>query len=311
MSIKFHKHMPEIANYRKDPEWKEILHGLSPSECCLAVAQNLSKQKQGSRALNLMVERLWWEYERPYYNLWPSVLQMIRDVSLDVPMRCLKLPYSAMAVCFPEDTKEGLASFLVSVDKGIKREFLVNITANVFVGGEAMVVWRWGQVDGDEPFTVFANCRDNPKDWKRHGVGELSEEQESSILKLVCHVFCGVAILANDPTIVQPIVLNRDMLKYRSSDEATKKYLEDRAARINGRGFGVGEGLESELKSTSVSPHVRKPHMALFWTGKGRTVPVLQLRRGAFIHPAEATEVPTGYMGKEEANSIDPSPQVC
>lgn len=286
-----------------------MLHGLSPSECCSVVAQNLRKQKQGARAVNLMVEKLWWEYERPYYNLWPSVLQMIRDVSLDVPMRCLRLPYSAMAVCLPEDTKDGLASFMVAVNKGLKREFLVSITANVFVGGQSMVVWRWGQVDGDEPFTVFANCRDKPQEWNREGTTELSEEEESRILELVCHVFCGVAILANDPTIVQPIVLNRDMLKYKSSDEATKKYLEDRAARINGRGFGVGEGLENELKSASVSPHVRRPHMALFWTGKGRTTPVLQLRRGAFIHPAEATKVPTGYVDREEV--IDQEPQVC
>lgn len=309
MAIKFHKHMPEIASYRKNPEWKQMLQPLSPSECCSVVAQHLAKQKQGHRALTLMVEQRWWEYERPYYNLWPSVLEMIRDVALDVPMRCLKLPYPAMAVCFPEDTKEGLSSFLVSVNKGVSREFLVSITANVIVDGQTLVVWRWGQLDGDEPFVVFANCREKPKEWKREGGSEISEEQESRILEMVCHVFCGVAILANDPTIVQPIVLNRDLLKYNNSDEATKKYLEDRAARINGRGFGVGEGLENELKSTSVSPHVRKPHMALFWTGKGRTIPVLQLRRGAFIHPAEATEVPTGYMDREEA--IDPNAQVC
>ena len=129
----------------------------------------------------------------------------------------------------------------------------------------------------------------------------ISEQTEDEILKLLCHLFCGVSILSNDATIVQPIVLNRDLMKYKSADEATKKYLEERAARINGRGFSVGEKLEAELKSeSSVSPHIRKPHMALFWTGKGRITPVLKLRRGAYVHRSEVTQVPTGFMDREQ-----------
>lgn len=128
----------------------------------------------------------------------------------------------------------------------------------------------------------------------------MSEEQESNIIRLLCHIFCGVSILANDSALVQPIVLNRDMLKYESADEATKKYLEARATRLNGRGFSIGKDLESELKTTSgVAPHIRKPHLALFWTGKGRTIPVLQLRRGAYVHRSDVTKVPTGYMDRE------------
>jgi len=307
MTINFHRHIPEISAYRKEKEWKPLLHSLKPSECCELVAKRLIEQKNSLRAVSLLMEKSWWELERPYYNVWPSVFQMIEDVDLDVPMRCLSLPYPSMAVCFSEGTKYGLASCLVSVIK-YENQLVVSLAANVFWNGELLTVWRWGKVKGDEPFSVFARCRDDAGNWKRQRYSEevMSEEEESRILDLLCHIFCGVSILANDSTLVQPIVLNRDLMKYKSADEATKKYLEDRAARINGRGFGVGEKLESELKvESSVSPHIRKPHMALFWTGKGRTIPVLQLRRGAYIHRSDVTKVPTGYMDREEELHVE------
>lgn len=309
MTINFHKHLPEISVYRKDKDWKKVLHSLTPSKCCEVVANEFIEQKNSLRAIGMLMEKSWWELERPYYNVWPSVFRMIEDVDLDIPMRCLSLPYIAMAICFPEGTKHGLASCLVGVRKAIDNQFFVSLSANVFWNGEIITVWRFGQMNGDEPFSIFARCHEDAGRWKRHGTEAMTEDQETCILELLCHIFCGVSILANDSTLVQPIVLNRDLLKYENADEATKKYLEDRAARINGRGFGVGEDLENELKvASSVSPHIRKPHMALFWTGKGRTVPVLQLRRGAYIHRSDVTKVPTGYMDRDE--SIDPQSQI-
>lgn len=302
MTINFHRHLPEIAAYRKDKEWKPLLHSLSPSKSCEVVAKQLIAQKKRLRAVGMLMEKSWWELERPYYNVWPSVFQMIEDVDLDVPMRCLSMPYPSMAVCFAEGTKHGLASCLVSIRKAAENQLLVSLAANVYWNGDVFTVWRWGQMSEDEPLSVFARCRDEPGAWKRDdGTVDMSEEQETQILNLLCHIFCGVSILANDSTLVQPIVLNRDLMKHKSADDATKKYLEDRASRLSGRGFSIGEQLESDLKvASTVSPHVRKPHMALYWTGKGRTIPVLQLRRGAYIHRSEVTKVPTGYMDREE-----------
>lgn len=76
--------------------------------------------------------------------------------------------------------------------------------------------------------------------------------------------------------------------------------MENRAARRQGRGFTVGKQLEEDLAAErSVSPHIRRPHMALFWTGKGRETPRYQLRRGAIVNPRSVTDVPTGYLDRE------------
>lgn len=298
--IRFHKHVSEISVYRKDKEWRSELQSLTASQCCERVAAELVAQKHSLRAVNMLMEKAWWDIERPYYNVWPSVLQMIEDVDLDVPMRCLTLPHATTAICFAEGTKHGLMSCLVGTRKAAEGQLFISLSASVFWNKEIVTVWRFGQLRGDEPFSVFARCReDNPAEWSRTSESCMTAEQESEILRIMCHIFCGVAILASDATLVQPIVLNRDLLKYQSADEVTKKYLEERAARRNGRGFNVGKKLEEELKTASVSPHVRKPHMALFWTGKGRTIPVLQLRRGAYVHRADVTKVPTGFMDRE------------
>ena len=305
MTVNFHRHLPEISMYRKDKEWKQLLHSLGPSKCCDLVAKALIEQEDHLRAMNLLLEKAWWELERPYYNVWPSVFEMIENVDLDVPMRCLTLPHASMAMCFAEGTKHGLASCLFSVRKAAEGQLFISIVANVYWNGELVSVWRCGQMRGDESLSVFAKCRESER-WKRDTAQAqaMSEDQETAILLLLCHIFCGVSILANDATLVQPIVLNRDLLKYENADETTKKYLEGRAARINGRGFNIGKNLEAEIKATSMSPHVRKPHMALFWTGKGRTIPVLQLRRGAYIHRADVTTVPTGYMDRESQTEV-------
>ncbi len=297
MAINFRKHQQGRSAGRNDKDWKPYLKGLSPSQCCDVVIKRAVESKNSTRVINLAAERHWFDLERPYYNVWPSVFQMIEEVDLDVPIRCLTLPFDTMAMCFADGTKHGLATCLASVRK-MNDQRQITLSANIFLNGEIISVWRTGLVKEDESFAVFSS-RESEK-YGRISDGLISEQTEDEILKLLCHLFCGVSILSNDATIVQPIVLNRDLMKYKSADEATKKYLEERAARINGRGFSVGENLEAELKSeSSVSPHIRKPHMALFWTGKGRITPVLKLRRGAYVHRSEVTQVPTGFMDRE------------
>lgn len=297
MAINFNKHLSDISMYRNDKEWKPHFRGLTPSQCCDMVIERMFETKECVRVVSMAAERDWFDLERPYYNVWPSVFQMIEEVDLDVPVKCLNLPFSVMAMCFADGTKHGLASCLISVNQ-VNDSRRITLSANVLLNGEIVSVWRMGQINENESFAVFA--RSGGGNYSRHSDGLMKQDDEDAILRLLCHIFCGVAILANDSTLVQPIVLNRDLMKYKSADEATKKYLEDRAARINGRGFSVGENLESELKAeSSVSPHIRKPHMALFWTGKGRITPVLKLRRGAYVHRSEVTQVPTGFMDRE------------
>jgi hypothetical protein len=104
--------------------------------------------------------------------------------------------------------------------------------------------------------------------------------------------------------LITPIVLAKHQERYdRETDEAAKKWLEDKAANIQGRGFSIGKKLNAQ---SLVSPHWRNPHMALYWTGVGRKEPKLILRAGAVVVPKHLSRVPTGFLGEETLNESAP-----
>jgi hypothetical protein len=65
---------------------------------------------------------------------------------------------------------------------------------------------------------------------------------------------------------------NRDKFEHSGDD----RYIE-KAHRRGKIGWNVGRHIE-------VAPHYRRPHMALVWTGQGRTVPKIVPRRGSVVH---------------------------
>ena len=89
--------------------------------------------------------------------------------------------------------------------------------------------------------------------------------------------------------------------RYDTGDEQTRRWIEERAARIQGRGFDIGRDLEDERER---SPHWRNPHLCLFWTGEGRGTPLLKVRRGGVVIPKALSEVPTGFMGPETPEEL-------
>ncbi len=88
-----------------------------------------------------------------------------------------------------------------------------------------------------------------------------------------------------DERFVDPILLQRDQTK--PLDDDARKRAKNRAVRNGVHGFELGKDLQ-------VSPHFRRPHFAIRWTGQGRKVPRLVMVRGCYINKG-LTTVPTGY----------------
>lgn len=102
-----------------------------------------------------------------------------------------------------------------------------------------------------------------------------------------------VSLVAEGNDLITPAVLSSEQDKYdNETNEEAKRWLEERAAQIQGRGFNFGKDLQQRSDS---SPHWRNPHMALYWTGPGGSVPVLKLRQGAIVMPKHLADVPTGF----------------
>lgn len=131
-------------------------------------------------------------------------------------------------------------------------------------------------------------------------MGEQSLEVHQFVFKLATLV----SMLHRGDNLIAPIVLAKHQDRYdREKDEAARKWLEDKAAQIQGRGFSVGKELQQR---SDISPHFRNPHMALYWTGVGRKEPTLIFRAGADVMLKKVAQVPTGFMGPEKPDEDVP-----
>ena len=99
-------------------------------------------------------------------------------------------------------------------------------------------------------------------------------------------------LISNDPNIIQPDVLSKDRVRWKTGDDELKKRLEDKARRRGKNGFLVGSFLEG------INPHIRKPHVALYWTGEGRKIPKILMRKGSVVHRDKIEKIPTGYKSE-------------
>lgn len=113
---------------------------------------------------------------------------------------------------------------------------------------------------------------------------EAREPEEA--FNLAIRLICTLGLLGGDPDIVQPDVLERDRRRY---DDTRDSAIVDRAVRRGKRGWLVGAQLD-------VSPHYRRPHFALRWTGEGRHVPRIVPVKGAVVHRHKLTELPSGQL---------------
>jgi hypothetical protein len=135
-------------------------------------------------------------------------------------------------------------------------------------------------------------------------MGYASFDQHLFVFKLAALA----SMLHKGADLITPIVLAKHQEKYDAeiNDEA-KKWLEDKAAKIQGRGFSIGKKLQTQ---SNVSPHWRNPHMALYWTGTGRREPKLILREGAVVVPKHLSQVPTGFLGQENEDEYAATAEV-
>jgi hypothetical protein len=103
---------------------------------------------------------------------------------------------------------------------------------------------------------------------------------------LIVKLAIGVLMLASDHEFVTPIRLSADAGKELTAEEIT--------ARAKKRGV-FGYEIGKEFEQSEVSPHLRRPHFAIRWTGKGSAIPKLVPVKGSIVKRSELTSVPTGF----------------
>ena len=115
--------------------------------------------------------------------------------------------------------------------------------------------------------------------------------------EFLCRLSVLAALVGQGNDLITPEILARDTDRYEFASDTEKEWIEGRAARVNGRGFSFGKELQ---RDSEFSPHWRNPHMALFWTGEGRSVPVLKLRSGCVVSSTPLSDIPTGFLNSTD-----------
>ncbi|TXH16511.1 MAG: hypothetical protein E6R03_05400 [Hyphomicrobiaceae bacterium] len=222
----------------------------------------------------------WKLAKSPFFNVHPTVLECLcnSSVSVDPAMIPASIVHElgAIEVRLPEKSK--LPSFFVNLDERTWDDGAVC---------GCLLVSYWEPV---EQAVIYARHKfGQPLQSTPNRFNELSED-ESAVQDLLNRIAVGVLMLACDSRYCEPILLNRD--KQKRLTEEDKKKAQNRARNRGVYGFDIGKDVE-------ISPHFRRPHFAIRWTGEGRKVPKLVPVKGAVINKRLLEEIPTGYDGDE------------
>jgi len=229
----------------------------------------------------------------PFFNVYPKVIEALSKTNLS--MRPCDTPESlihkleVICVKFPVgheiESKYGIKWFFMSICHGVPEttprvqdiimnqrfEHCIKLLQISYSTGDWCSSWA----------TLWNESFELSDEGMVHFNGE--SEPQSEVRRLIARIACGVLLLAADPDYIKPVLLK--------ADEGKTTPIEERIARAKNRGvfgFTIGEDIER-------SPHFRRPHFAIRWTGKGASIPKLVPVKGAIIGKEIMTTVPTGF----------------
>lgn len=240
--------------------------------------------KTPAAEINLFRSEVAWELKRkPFFNIHEPVVRSIKNTSLSIKPGSI-----------PSSVVNELRVISVKFPIGISEPLLLGIENFLIVFGDVAYHHNTGVIipGGSVSFSyhtksmIYSTACMLDKNFEETEF-MLEKENETPFeekqRRLISRIGLGVMLLAADPEFIKPVLLKRD--QGRNIDlEKLKK----RAHQRGLIGYEIGADME-------VSPHFRRPHFAIRWTGKGSEVPKLVPVKGAIIHKSKMQEIPTGY----------------
>ncbi len=241
--------------------------------------------EQAGMVAQIETECYWLAANRPYYSVYPKIVDSLSRVKLSIDTSYFKLPLKQLLVRFAGRGYECKGFWL--------RSILVGEVLTAY--GQGIGIFcdfgERGALDATiasylffalESGKTIEDCVD-PSKFDRK---ELCDTTEAVYIAL--RIVLAVCLLDQKESIVRPEVLSRHELKYRESGD--EKYVQ-KAQRQGKIGWSIGRDIE-------VSPHIRVPHFGWRHTGVGGTIPRLVPIKGSVVNHKKIESVPTGYMGE-------------
>ena len=323
------------------PESRRVIRGMGPREFFMEYVGELSRRSVAITGKRLEIvdpltpaliqmETDWHELERPYYNLWPSIIPALTKLRMDADSSYFQLPLPVLMLRFPVENNP-----LVWTDRGQEWRVRAVLCGNSLLahGGAYKSKMGWIPADADpagyvpglsmwidiaepvlaEDGTPFDEgsqlhrmmykhlvCEEGKSiEWSfdnipPHDSADIGVHYPASIVRDVARIVCTLCLMAEDKTLVEPIVLKADEDKFERTGDLA---LVSKAIRRGNYGFNVGRNIE-------IAPHVRAASpAALYWTGQGRKIPRIRFRRGTVVHRKRLASVPTGFLDREKGDT--------
>ena len=282
------------------------------------LAQGVNSRNHGKvTAFNQsMAEMEWYRDRCPYYNVYPGIVEPLLRFRLDTPIRSVILPLPTLVLRFADRGPlafdgHRIKSVLVkeSIDiphtellKSLEGQYKLpekyndrdpTLTMWMDFGEEenGLVVYTYRRLPKKEDMTVAASMAALP----RHETADSGLKIPVNVIDDVVKIVVACCLISQDPSdnLLTPDILSKDRRKWENATEEERKRLVDRAnRRRNSIGWEVGRQFGD---GKEVQPFWRNAHLMLAWTGKGRTIPKLVMRKGHFVGADKIAKMPSGY----------------
>lgn len=253
---------------------------------------------------HLAFDKEWNELGRPYYDVYPSIIPMLTKLNLDFPGTAISPP-------------NGLKHLLLRLPEGHELHHGEISVRSIFLSFQNVNRNPYGECKLEQGLVVGLDIGETIEGvmpvytMRIFPLDERKVEETIFILNTHASKFMGtevpdeliidsvrlaltVCLINDNPEFLEQQVLAKDEGKFKlANTDAEQQKLFDRAKRRGKFGFTLGKHIE-------MIPHARRPHPCLVWTGKGKKIAKIILRKGSFIHKSKIEQVPTGYDTKEE-----------
>lgn len=239
---------------------------------------------------HVVAEIKWYTLGRPYYNLWPSIIPMFQKLNLECDSGEIKPPLETLLIKLPYDN---ILNFVYESQKYTVQSIMMS-SGNI---GNAPGLLAWIDIDEwvsetDLSYTYATiqtitgkSVEDSLRNLPKSPTAKIGVQIPENVIHDCIRLCCCVCLLAHDDEIIEPEVLTADMAKFESTRDT--KYIE-KAKKRGKFGWNIGRQIE-------MVPHYRRPHLALVWTGRGRTIPKIVMRKGSLIHRETVKKIPTNW----------------
>lgn len=231
----------------------------------------------------------WYRSRRPFFNVYPVIEKKLLAINDEIKLEELFLPFKAIEI------RTTTTTFLLSAD-----DYVFFFTVEIASGGyqEFCMSKRGivGQIE-DAPYQQIDT--DFPNADKKSFRSISTDDRRKCAM-----IACGVCLLAKDPSIVVPVVLNKHRKENMTADEL-RQYAA-KATEVTGKtGFDVGRDMQMK----QMSCHYRNGCFAKYYVSKKHPsypdecmlekAPIIKWRSGAVVNANNPPKVPTGFKGNE------------